>query len=278
MKKLSFRLLALTMFSLAVVLTGCGGAPAGADVKIVTDLGDIYIDLYDETPQHKENFLKLAKAGFYDGTSFHRIIKDFMIQGGDPNTKEGNTGAFGTGGPGYTVPREIVKGRYHKKGALAAARQGDMVNPEWNSSGSQFYIVDGKPWSDNELNDIQAQIGSMIDAHVRRRWEGDPKNAWFRTVDLQALQTSNPDSFAVVNDRVQREYGAFRATWPKMEITPAAREVYKTKGGTPALDGMYTVFGEVLSGMDVIDAIAGTTTGANDVPEKAIRMTVEVLK
>lgn len=127
-----------------MLLTFIGGPPKGKDevVTIHTNHGDITLILFDETPKHKENFLKLAKEGFYDGTTFHRVIDDFMIQGGDPNSKDDNPTNDGSGGPGYTIPAEFVKSLTHIKGAIAAARQGDRVNPEKASSGSQFYIVE----------------------------------------------------------------------------------------------------------------------------------------
>lgn len=132
-------------------------------IKITTSKGEIYIWLYKDTPKHRENFLKLAKEGFYDSTTFHRVIKGFMIQGGDPNTKPGNKGVPGEGGPGYTIDAEIIDKYYHRKGAVAAARMGDQVNPERNSSGSQFYIVQGKPVDTVRLRQLEKQLASKID-------------------------------------------------------------------------------------------------------------------
>ncbi|HEX2898114.1 MAG TPA: peptidylprolyl isomerase [Bacteroidia bacterium] len=270
-------ILATLVLFTALAFSGCESAPAGADVKISTDYGNIYVKLYDETPKHKENFLKLAKAGFYNNTTFHRVIKEFMIQGGDPNTID-NSGPAGQGGPGYTLPREIVPQFYHKKGALAAARMPDQANPNWESSGSQFYIVVGKKWTDEEMNNMEQSLAMTIDSHVSAQWQADPKNGWVRTIDLQALQASNPDSFALVDARIKEEYGAFRKTWPTFQLTPQQREVYKTTGGTPFLDGTYTVFGEIVGGMEVVDEIGKAETQAGDVPSKEIRMTVEALK
>jgi cyclophilin family peptidyl-prolyl cis-trans isomerase len=256
---------------------GCSSAPKDADVQITTDYGDIYVKLYDETPKHKENFLKLAKEGFYDGTTFHRVIKEFMIQGGDPNTKDGK-GPAGQGGPGYTLPREILPQFYHKVGALAAARMPDQANPTWESSGSQFYLVVGKVWKDEELDGMTQQINSMMGQHISAQWELDPKNSWVRSIDLQALQASNPDSFNIVNTRIQEEFGAFRKNWPTFNLTPEMRNVYKTQGGTPFLDAQYTVFGEVVQGLDIVKKIGDIQTVPGDVPAKEIKMTVKVLK
>jgi cyclophilin family peptidyl-prolyl cis-trans isomerase len=269
--------LAAISFAL-LALTACESAPKSADVKIETDLGNIYIDLYDQTPKHKENFLKLAGEGFYDGTTFHRVIKEFMIQGGDPNTKEGGTGMAGEGGPGWTLQREIVPGLFHKRGALAAARMPDGMNPQWESAGSQFYIVQGKKYSDDELDQVQVQMGPMVDGYAKARFEEQPENQWIRTVDFAALQASNPDSFAILDAKVNGTYSKFRADWPTFDLTKEQREVYKEQGGTPELDAMYTVFGEVVQGMDVVDKIANLQNGSSETPKESIRIKMVVLK
>lgn len=191
-------------------------------VKISTAHGDIVLKLYNETPQHRDNFLKLAEEGFYDGTLFHRVINGFMIQGGDPDSRDAAPDQMvGSGGPGYQIPAEIVEGLIHGKGALAAARQGDQMNPERKSSGSQFYIVQGKVFTPEELDQMELQMG---------------KN-----------------------------------------LTPQQRQTYTTIGGTPHLDNAYTVFGEVVEGLEVLDKIAATPTGVADRPVEDIPMTVEVL-
>lgn len=196
-------------------------------VEIKTKLGDMYVYLYENTPKHKENFLKLAKEGFYNGTTFHRVIKDFMIQGGDPYSKdESKKMMAGQGGPGYTIPAEILPENYHKKGALAAARMGDQVNPAKESSGSQFYIVQGKPMTDAEIMSIESKMRSR-----------------------------NPD----------------------YKMPETMKNEYKTKGGSAWLDGEYTVYGEVIKGLDVIDKIADVKKGRNDRPEEDITMQVKVI-
>lgn len=182
------------------------------DVVIETNHGKMQIQLYDETPMHCENFLKLVNEEFYNGQLFHRVIKNFMIQAGDPNTKNAQPGVlYGSGGPSYTIPAEFVPVYFHKKGALAAARQGDNVNPQKESSGSQFYIVQGKKFSDEELN-------------------------------------------------------AFEQRGLHIPFTPEQREIYKTIGGSPHLDYSYTVFGEVIEGLEVIDKIASLPTDPNNRP------------
>lgn len=195
----------------------------GQSVKMETDMGEIIIKLYDETPQHRDNFIKLASDGFYNDLLFHRVIKEFMVQGGDPESKGAAKGArLGSGGPGYTVPAEINSAFIHKKGALSAARQGDAVNPQKASSGSQFYLVQGKTYDDNTLAQMEARRGTPY--------------------------------------------------------TAEQKEIYKTIGGTPFLDGGYTVYGEVTKGLDVIDKIAAVQTAPGDRPLEDIKMKVTVIK
>jgi len=177
------------------------------DVLMQTTMGDIVIRLSDSTPLHRDNFLKLVKVGYYDSVLFHRVIKDFMIQGGDPDSKRAAAGKpLGNGGPGYTVPAEFRKTLFHKKGVIAAARSGDNMNPTKASSGSQFYIVQGKVFTDGGLDSVET----------------------FR-----------------LNGR---------------KIPAEQRAVYKTMGGTPHLDQGYTVYGEVVKGLDVVDKIAAVQT------------------
>jgi cyclophilin family peptidyl-prolyl cis-trans isomerase len=177
------------------------------DVELYTTAGNIVLRLYDSTPLHRDNFLRLVKAHYYDSVLFHRVIKNFMIQSGDPNSKTALAGQpLGNGGPGYMVPAEFRPTLFHKKGVLAAARNGDDVNPQKQSSASQFYIVQGRRFTDRELDSVEV-------------------------VRLKGYK-----------------------------LPVEHREVYKTIGGTPQLDQNYTVFGEVVSGLDVVDSIAGTAT------------------
>ncbi len=182
-------------------------------VVIHTKFGDMMAVLYNDTPKHRDNFIKLVKEGWYNGSTFHRVIKGFMIQGG--GNKDGRTD------PGYTIPAEIRPNHFHKKGALAAARMGDNVNPEKRSSGSQFYIVQGQVADDAYLDAVSARTG-----HV---------------------------------------------------FTKEERETYKTIGGAPHLDGGYTVFGELLSGFDVLDKIASVKTDARNKPLEPVTMTIDIL-
>lgn len=232
MKKYSFLLIAL------FYLSACGNTPSQSQenvienqppeetrpkVMISTSHGDMIIELYNETPQHRDNFLKLAEEGFYNGTLFHRVIDGFMIQGGDPDSKNAEPGTpLGMGGPGYTVPAEFVPSLIHRKGALSAARMGDQVNPEKASSGSQFYIVQGKAYTPEELDMIEQRIGQPM--------------------------------------------------------TNEQRVTYSSEGGTPHLDGGYTVFGQVVEGLDVIDKIAAVEKDPADRPLQDIEMTVKILE
>jgi peptidyl-prolyl cis-trans isomerase B (cyclophilin B) len=191
-------------------------------VEFQTDKGKIRVRLYNETPKHRDNMLKLVKDGFYDGILFHRVIRDFMIQGGDPQSKNAPAGQMlGSGDVGYTVPAEFNPALFHKKGALSAARQGDQVNPEKRSSGCQFYLVQGRKWSDAELNSFEAQRGS--------------------------------------------------------KFSPEQREAYKMLGGTPHLDGGYTVYGEVIQGLEIIDLIAAVKTAPGDRPVEDVKIVKAVI-
>ncbi len=215
----------IAMLIIPVIAMKAQTKKASADAKeriveITTDYGKMKIKLYNETPKHRDNFIKLASEGFYDGLLFHRVIKGFMIQGGDPQSKNAAPDKMlGSGDVGYKVPAELFDNLYHKKGTLCAARDG---NPEKASSGCQFYIVQGKTYTDEELNSLESRIGYKFSAQQR-------------------------------ND-------------------------YKTIGGTPQLDKNYTVYGEVIEGMDVIDKIAAVKTKPGDRPEQDVKMTVKVIK
>lgn len=191
-------------------------------VLISTDYGDMTVELYNETPKHRDNFIKLVKEGFYNDLLFHRVIRDFMIQGGDPDSRGAAPNQpLGRGGPGYTIEAEFHPEFIHKKGALAAARQGDQVNPERRSSGSQFYIVQGKKVTSTELNNMAARTGAIY--------------------------------------------------------TPEQIKTYEAIGGTPFLDNQYTVFGEVVEGLEVIDKIASVKTSSMNRPVKDVKMTIEII-
>lgn len=205
---------------MSMAFLSCGGEKDRM-VLIETNYGNIKIRLYNSTPKHRDNFIKLAEEGFYDGTLFHRVINGFMIQGGDPDSRNAAPGQMlGNGGPGYEIDAEI--GAIHTKGAVAAARTADNVNPEKKSSGSQFYIVQGIQMTDPQLDAIERQKG--------------------------------------------------------IKYSPEQRELYKTIGGSPNLDMDYTVFGEVVEGLEVIDKIAMIPSGRMNRPSEDVKMTVKVIQ
>ena len=227
MKKVTFLLIFLSL-----VLFGMAQRPANhmrehgrdAHVLVETNYGKIVLLLYGDTPLHRSNFLKLASEGAYDGLLFHRVIDKFMIQGGDPRSRDSKPGEMlGNGTLGYTIPAEIRRNHLHKRGALCAAREGNEVNPFRESSASQFYIVQGQPWSPRELDDLEKRMGHRM--------------------------------------------------------LPEQRKLYETEPGTPYLDGEYTVFGEVIEGMEVVDKIAGTPTDGNNRPLDDVRILhMEIMK
>ena len=237
-------------------------------VKLETSLGDIVVELYNETPQHRDNFIKLVKEGYYDGVLFHRVIKDFMIQTGDGNSKNaGPDRPLGDGDPGYTIEAEFIYPKYfHKRGALAAARTGDQVNPERRSSGSQFYIVTGKVYSSDELQMMAKRMGDMQKQEIFRRLVMENKA---RIDELQNSQ-DNAALQALQNELIQQTEAEAAKTPFKM--TDEQIDAYTSVGGTPHLDGQYTVFGEVIKGMDVVDKIQNTQTGRADRPTTDIKI------
>lgn len=260
----------------SLLMTGCKGN--SKMVRMETTHGDILIKLYEETPVHRKNFLKLVREGFYDSLLFHRVIEDFMIQGGDPDSKNASPGEqLGNGGPGYQLEAELMPQKYyHKKGVLAAARKGDQQNPLRKSSGSQFYIVHGRTYSPEELNQIEKRI-------QRRDSQWHTMLYMFNNRDIKeqvdSLRRSGKrkalnDLARKIGQKAQEEYGE-----GKFSFTTRQRKTYRETGGAPHLDGAYTVFGEVTKGMDVIDKIAALETDSNNRPKADVRiLSVSVVK
>ena len=244
-------------------------------VLITTDYGSMKVKLYNETPQHRDNFIKLAQKGFYDGLLFHRVIKGFMIQGGDPESKNAPASKqLGAGDVGYTIPAEFVYPKYyHKKGALAAARQGDQVNPEKRSSGCQFYIVQGDKLDDSKLNQMEnMSINKEKEARFYQivNQRNDEVKKLRIAKDQEGLQKLQTEILAQLEKEFAGKTGA--------KMPEEMRKDYMTIGGTPFLDNEYTVFGEVVEGLEVIDAIAAVKTAPGDRPLQDVKMKVEVLK
>lgn len=244
-----------------------------SQVKISTSLGDIIVRLYDETPLHRDNFLKLAKEGYYDGTLFHRVIKDFMIQGGDPDSKGAPADKMlGTGGPDYTIEAEIKPELFHKRGALAAARQGDEVNPERRSSGSQFYIVWGQTYNDGQMRQLSRQLEMQQMQTVFNRLASEHK-----AEIMQMRRDRNRAGLQELQEQLATQAEAeAKAAGPI--LTDQQREIYTTLGGTPHLDGQYTVFGEVTEGLDIVEKIQNTATARGDRPLQDITMQMTVVE
>ncbi len=237
-------------------------------VLLETTYGEIELALYNETPQHRDNFVKLVNEGAYDGVLFHRVINNFMIQTGDPDSKNATSDALlGSGGPGYDLPAEIVYPKlFHKRGALAAAREGDETNPERKSSGSQFYIVTGRRYSEYQLNVMLERLADQSKAMKFQTL------ALARYSEIEAMQAQG-DTTALMN--LQNELIKQTEEWyanNPVQFTQQQIDAYSTVGGTPHLDGTYTVFGEVVRGMDVVDKIQNVATGQNDRPIDDVRI------
>ncbi|MBU0764840.1 MAG: peptidylprolyl isomerase [Bacteroidetes bacterium] len=256
-----------------------GTAEKETVILISTGLGDIKIKLYNETPQHRDNFISLVKKHYYDSCLFHRVIANFMLQGGDPDSKNAAQGiVLGNGGPGYTIPAEFITGIIHKKGALAAARQPDNENPQKASSGSQFYIVQGRVFTNEELDMMEERMNQNIKTqiiinYINRKEHSDLKNkvdSLQRTRNIQALDKLGKD----LEDWTKEDYEKAE----KFNFSPEQRKVYTTLGGSPHLDGNYTVFGEVVEGLDVVDRIAAVKTNASDRPLEDISMIITISK
>lgn len=245
-------------------------------VLMRTNKGDITLKLYNDTPLHRDNFLRLVADKQYEGLLFHRVIKDFMIQGGDVTSKDAPMNkSLGAGDLGYTVPAEFrYPVRFHKKGALCAARTGDEVNPEKASSASQFYIVTGKKYSDAELNQMEKQLENRLKQAIFARLQTENKSKI-----MSLYRSGNKEELAILRDTLIGKV-ELEAESRKMEakISPEVREAYKTVGGVPFLDNEYTVYGEVVDGLDVVDAIQAMKTNKQDRPtENVVILSVEVI-
>lgn len=249
-----------------------------SETKVVmhTTLGDITLKLYNETPKHRDNFLKLVNDGTYNGLLFHRVIKEFMVQGGDVTSKDAPMNKqLGAGDLGYTVPAEFVYPKYfHKKGALCAARTGDEVNPEKASSASQFYIVTGKKYSDSELKQIEKQLENRLKQSIFARLQAENKSKI-----MELYRSGDKAELAILRDTLigKTELEAEKRK-DEAKLTEEQKEIYKTVGGVPFLDNQYTVYGEVVDGMEVVEKIEKSKTNRQDRPTENISIiSVEVL-
>ena len=246
----------------------------GTVLLLETSMGDIRVRLYDDTPKHRDNIVKLAKEDFYDGTLFHRVIKDFMIQAGDPKSKNASdTATLGSGDTGYTLPAEFVYPKYfHRRGVLAAARMGDDVNPRRESSGCQFYIVTGKKFTEEELAGLETQLNqnslrATFDTLARQHMK-----------DIFKMRKANDTTGLKRLENELFEQAKAETLNHMFSFNDEQKQAYTTVGGAPHLDGQYTVFGEVIEGMDVVDAIQNVKTGRADRPVENVvieKVTVE---
>lgn len=267
----------LSLLFVTFLLTACAQNNRKEQVvTIKTKHGDMVAILYDETPKHKANFLKLAKSKYYDSLLFHRVVEGFMIQGGDPDSKKATAGqALGRGGPGYTVDAEFNPAFFHERGAIAAARTGGPANPTKASSGSQFYIVQGKRISETELTQMELNIRNTRKSESLREIIMMPKYESVRNLINQKQQAQDYDwlnSFFEKSDTLIKKE---KPGYTTFSFSPQQKEYYTKFGGSPFLDGDYTVFGKVIKGLEVIDKIAQEPlTGER--PTEDIRMFVTV--
>lgn len=237
-------------------------------VRLETTMGNITVKLYNETPKHRDNFIKLVKEGTYDSTLFHRVIKNFMIQAGDPQSKTAtDTTTLGNGDVGYTLPAEFNPKFFHKKGALAAARLGDDVNPKKESSGCQFYIVTGRKFSEAQMISMENQLN---DARLENVFNELARKHMKEIYKMR--KAGDNDGLLELQDSLETQARAIVAKEPALKFSREQIAAYTTVGGAPHLDGAYTVFGEVTDGMDVVDKIQAVKTNRDDRPETDVRI------
>ena len=264
---------------LAILMAACASKPKETLVSITTPYGEIIVKLYDSTVRHKENFIKLADAGYFNGTLFHRVIQNFMIQGGDTTSKNAAPGVLlGDGDTNYTVPFEYVPSYLHKRGAFAAARESDDVNPLKASSASQFYIVKGKVFTNQELDAVELKVERRTKQYImmdllKKEGKEDELKAFRQMADKR-----DTASIRLIINKYRNAVDAQYMRTKPFKLTDKQRRIYTTIGGTPHLDGAYTVFGEVVSGMEIVDQISAAQTDTNDRPVQDIRLTIKALK
>ncbi len=244
-------------------------------VMIITNYGVIKIKLYNETPLHRDNFVKLIKEHYYDSLLFHRVIENFMIQGGDPDSKYPKPGlTLGEGGPKYTIPAEFNPKYFHKKGALAAAREGDLENPSQSSSGSQFYIVQGRTYTDSLLNMQAKRITKMkLFNTIINRQENKKLLEQYKLFS----KAEQLDSIKYVTEIINKKVDEELPTIAPFKFNAEQTKAYSSIGGTPHLDGSYTIFGEVYEGLEVIDEIAQQAVDKDARPLSDIRMQIVII-
>jgi len=268
----------------SIYITSCrlvsfdGNNQKQSKAQIETNYGTIIISLYNETPLHRDNFIQLTNSKFYDSLLFHRVIPNFMIQCGDPLSKGANhKQMLGNGGPGYTIRAEFVPGLIHKKGAVAAARLGDEQNPLQASSGSQFYIVQGRIYSEQELNQIEEQRISKMTFKVIREYLQKPEQTELRNQIIVMQKEGKTEEFNAKIEEIKAKLPQEMAEIEKYRYTPEQRNIYTTLGGAPHLDYEYTVFGQVIEGIEVVEKISNVETHF-DRPKINVVMKIKMTK
>lgn len=269
----------IAAFLVAFAGTMVGQTLSKETIILETSMGIMKLKLYEETPLHKANFLKLVNESFFDSLLFHRVINNFMIQGGDPVSKRAKPNdTLGNGEIGYTIPAEINSKLIHKKGALCAAREGDDINPKFESSACQFYIVQGKVRTEEDLKKAEDRINKASYNNAARAFMKSEQGKMLKS-QYDKFKTENmTDSAERVNKTIELLIKIEARKAPAYQFSEYQKKTYNTVGGTPHLDGTYTVFGEVIEGMDVIDKIAGVKTNPNDRPLKDVRMKMRLQK
>ena len=279
MNKIHLQTIILSLYLVLMIKTGLSQTYSKETILISTEFGNMKIKLFNETPKHRDNFLKLVREHFYDSLLFHRVIQDFMIQGGDPDSKHAEPAKLlGDGDLKYTIPAEFVTTLCHKKGMLCAARNGDDVNPEKSSSACQFYIVQGKVRTDEDLIAYEKRINKSLITKLKEDILNKTENKSLKEKIDAFKKEQNNDSlmvyFKIVNKLVDEEY----TKTPHYSFPTEHRNIYKTIGGTPHLDSQYTIFGEVIEGLGVIDKIAAVGKNKDDRPLIDIRMKISIIE
>jgi cyclophilin family peptidyl-prolyl cis-trans isomerase len=271
MKKIAL----FVVFAGLLINLSCGDSPKSKEtiIQIETEFGNIKIKLFNETPLHRDNFIKLIKDGFYTDLLFHRVIQGFMIQGGDPKSKNAEPGKMlGSGDLGYTIPAEINPKFFHRRGVLAAARQGDDINPEKRSSASQFYIVQGRIFKPEELDTMEVKMEESRKMSMLRE-KIKSVGPEFNKLAAEGKQDEINTRYIALKEEVFTK----AAQLPSLKFSEEQRKAYTTVGGYPPLDNNYTIFGEVIEGMGVVDAIAKEPTDRFDRPQKDIKFKIAIL-
>ena len=266
--KNKFLVLVSTLLLTTLVLGSFVKKGDEVEVVMTTSKGELVLKLYNQTPIHRDNFIKHVNNQFYNGISFHRVIKNFMAQAGDPSSRDPEySGNLGSNSEGETLPAEIFPSLFHKKGALAAARMGDQVNPEKRSSGSQFYLVQGKKYNRSQLTQMEARINQQKEGNLVGSFLKDTSNSEYMSRVKVCQQNGWMDSLNVVIGEIKN---IVLKDVEKFTFSEDQLNAYETVGGTPFLDNGYTVFGEVVSGIDIIDSICTSPTLPGDKPQEPI--------